>query len=145
MSPTITNTFFNAVTPLGLQYILSNGFGIEEPIPDTAAFVLGPSTLLNTKLLASYTLAELQLDPASSEAMTGLFVIVPPDKTGLCVVTWTVTLTVSPNTSPIGIALYNSANDALFFLCAFPPSFSLPQDAYDWNGMITLGINQCSS
>lgn len=145
MGNSIINTFMNALTPKGLEDLMSNGFGVTAPLPDTAAFILGPDTLLTGGLLGSYVYNDLQIDEASEVSMAGLFTVTPPDQTGLVVVSWTVSLNVSTGTTPLGIALYASSGPDLWVIAAFDPNVPLTDSSYQWNGQVALGQLMCSS
>lgn len=146
MSPYAFSSFLSAITPLGLANILSNGFGISAPVPDTAAFVDGPSDLLSAQILSSYTLADLQLDTASAVPMTGNFTLKLPDATGLSVVSWSATLTPSVGTTPLAIALYNAASGVLFYIAAYYSGvITSPALPVQVSGKVTLGATQCAS
>lgn len=145
MAATIINSFLNAMTPQGLVDMLSNGFGVGAPRVDTAAFILGPSTLLTNGNLASTDYTDLQLDAESEASMVGLFTVTPPDTTGLTIVSWQVTLNVTPNTTPIGMALYASDGPDLWIITLFDPNIPMTESSYQWSGQMAVNMTLCQS
>lgn len=138
----VINTNLNALTPDGLLQLWQNAFGVGNTYPDTAAFILEPTDLLAQGLLAGYTLADLTLDMNSAQSVVGSFQVTMPNNTGTPVATWSVSLTPSPNTNPVGFALINQANGILYFLSAFPSSISTISGSTTWVGQVPLGSCQ---
>jgi hypothetical protein len=143
MSPTITNSFLTTMTTQGMLDAWSNAWGITAPLPDSAALILQPTNLLSLPLLQALTLADLTIDPNSVVATAGLITVELYADTGLAVASATIQLPVSPNTTPVGIALYNHYSSDLWAVSIFSQFPSASFSPITWNFSIPLG--QCLS
>ena len=135
----VVSSFQNALTPEGLLDLWTLGWlGQGADPPDTAAMILQPSNLLAGPVLSSLLLSDLTLDPATYASMAGLIQVAAAETTGLIVASWDVTVQISPNTQPSGVALFNRSNGRLWYVSAFeswPPGLTA---AFSWNVKVTL-------
>lgn len=139
MALSVTATFADAMTPQGLKDIWSNGFGILKPFPDTAAMILGPQSLITGPVLSSFLLSDLTLDPATVKSVKGAFTVEIAANTGLVVASATISLSVSLNSLPVGMALYSASGGDLFYISAFSSWPNPIPSPFTWNVKIALG------
>lgn len=144
MSATITNTPLDQFTLQGAANVLSNGFGVPAPQPDSAALILGPQSLLTQADLSTLTLADVQIDDTTVVPLTGAFSITNPPSGTVAVVSFSVNLTPSSGSTPIGMVLYDSISSDLFYVALFNTWPGQSGEQVAWNASIVLGLNSCS-
>lgn len=141
MGLTLVTSSLNALTTVGQLDIWKNGFGIAAPIADSAAMILGPVTLLTGPPLSSLVYQDLQLDSKTVVSVNGLYIVEQSGDTGLATMSLSVTIPITPNSQPLGVALYHAYSEHLWYVSAFSSwPQPLPAD-FTWNVQIPLG--QC--